>query len=166
MTRVEELVELLHLKPHPEGGFFRENYRSERNIPEDALPQGYGGTRNHSTAIYFLLPATTFSAWHRINQDEVWHHYEGGTIRIHMISVIGTYACVEVGPDLKKKQEFQVVIPGQTWFACEVLDQDYALAGCTVAPGFSFADFELPTRQQLLDRFPQHAEIITRLTHE
>lgn len=166
MSRVDELVELLRLKPHPEGGFYRENYRSERMVMADALPKGYGGARNHSTAIYFLLPATTFSAWHRINQDEIWHHYEGGVIRIHMISVLGTYARVDVGEDLAAGQEYQVIIPGQTWFACEVVEGDYVLAGCTVAPGFDFADFEMPSRAQMLEKFPEHKEVIERLTHK
>ncbi|MCE2495149.1 MAG: cupin domain-containing protein [Flavobacteriales bacterium] len=166
MSRIDELVEALKLKPHPEGGFFRENYRSERYIPQEALHKAYRGSRSQSTAIYFLLPKTSFSAWHRIHQDEIWHHYEGGVIRIHMISILGNYARVDVGKDLAAGQEYQVIIPGQTWFACEVVEGDYALAGCTVAPGFDFSDFQMPTRAEMLGKYSEHEEVITRLTRE
>lgn len=159
---MEQLIEKLGLQSHPEGGFFRETYRSsEKQVPPDSL--GIEADRNLSTAIYFMLTKGNFSAFHRIKQDEVWHHYLGGTIVIHSISPEGEYQKFSLGKDLEKGEKPQYVVPAGHWFASETLD-DYALAGCTVAPGFDFADFEMAERSQLLTLFPQHEEVIQRLT--
>ncbi len=165
MNSIEEIISGLNLKPHPEGGYFRETYRSDHYINEDSLTSKYKGKRNYSTCIYFLLTSDTFSAFHRIQQDEIWHFYSGSPIRLHMISEIGTHSECMIGNDFTNGQVPQLVVPGGYWFGAEVINSnDYSLVGCTVSPGFDFADFELPTRQELISLFPKSEKIITRLT--
>jgi len=156
---ITQLVAQLGLLPHPEGGFYAETYRSDTMIP---APQGM---RPASTAIYFLLTQGNFSAFHRIKSDECWHHYGGDAVHIHTISPQGHYACHLLGSLQQAGHRPQLVVPAGTWFGSEAIGPaGYALTGCTVAPGFDFADFELADRQQLTAVFPQHAAIIFRLT--
>ncbi len=167
MQTLKEIIQHLDLKPHPEGGYYRETYRSAGEIPESSLSSNYQGIRNYSTCIYFLLSSEDFSAFHRIQQEEIWHFYSGSPIRLHTISEKGNYSEYIIGNDLKKGQTPQLVVPGKHWFAAEVIEPDtYTLVGCTVAPGFDFKDFELSSRQKMLDLFPKHHKIIIRLTHE
>ncbi len=162
---MEEIISHLNLKPHPEGGYFRETYRSDNYINEDSLTSNYEGKRNYSTCIYFLLTSNIFSAFHRIQQDEIWHFYSGSPIRLHTISETGIHSEFIIGNDFAKEQVPQLVVTGGFWFGAEVINpNDYSLVGCTVAPGFDFADFELPTRQKLISLFPENEKIITRLT--
>jgi len=164
--KITQIVDLLDLKPHPEGGYYKETYRSKGFIDETSLGAMYTGNRNYSTCIYFLLTSENFSAFHRIHQDEVWHFYEGSTISLHTISPEGKHETVQIGNDLEKGEVPQYVVPGGCWFAAELeKDLTYALVGCTVSPGFDFSDFELISRQDLLDLFPQHEDIILTLTH-
>lgn len=161
-SEIEKLISILDLKPHPEGGFFKETYRSRENHkPPESLR--IEGDRSISTAIYFMLRKGNFSAFHRIKQDEVWHHYLGGTIVIHSISPEGKYRKFGLGKNLEEGEKPQHVVPGGYWFASETLDE-YALAGCTVAPGFDFADFEMAERGELILAFPEHEREILRLT--
>lgn len=162
---VEHIVKRLDLKPHPEGGYYRETYRSKGSIPKNVIPEDFSGNRNYSTCIYFLLTSGNFSAFHRIKQDEIWHFYDGAAIRLHMISPQGDYSSQLVGRNFEAGELPQFVVPAGYLFASEVAkDNSYALAGCTVAPGFDFDDFEMPSRDQLLNHYPQHSEVITRLT--
>lgn len=166
MNTQEQIIQQLNLQPHPEGGYFKETYRSVGEISEESLGTKYKGSRNHSTCIYFLLTSNSFSAFHRINQDEIWHFYDGSAILLHIISANGDYSNITIGRELANGQVPQFVVPGGYWFAAEVVDSDtYSLLGCTVAPGFSFEDFELPKRAALISKYPQHQKIITRLTH-
>lgn len=159
---VQSLIQKLNLQPHPEGGFFRETYRSTGS---EKLADPYHGTRNHSTCIYYLLTSDTYSAWHRIHQDEIWHFYQGSAILLHMILPNGKYSVTEIGHDLDRDQRPQFVVPGGVWFAAEVSEpNNYSLVGCTVAPGFDFQDFEIGERRTLVDAFPQHQNIIERLS--
>ena len=165
MSPIEEIVKELDLKPHPEGGYFKETYRSKGEIKEDSLHSGYGGKRNYSTCIYFLLTSETFSAFHKIKQDEIWHFYAGSPIQLHTISEAGDLSKFIIGTDLISGQTPQLIVPGDHWFAATVVnDNDYALVGCTVAPGFDFSDFVLADREELIHKFPQHQQIITQLT--
>lgn len=158
-------VTTLDLLPHPEGGYYRETYRSQSTIPHTGLAAGFSGERLVSTAIYFLLEAGNFSAFHRIRSDEMWHFYDGFPIGIHMISPDGEYRLMKIGNDPERGALFQGVVPAGWWFAAEVLDnQPYSLVGCTVAPGFDFADFEMAERAALIAEFPLHSAIIERLT--
>lgn len=160
------IIEKLGLTEHPEGGYFKEMYRSSDTIPQSALGEQYSGDRNVSTSIYFLLTSDKFSAFHKINQDEIWHFYKGGPLLLHIISSEGVYSAVTIGNDFNKGEVPQYVVKGGDWFAAEVIEKDsYTLVGCTVAPGFDFADFVLPERKELIALFPQHEKVITKLTH-
>lgn len=165
MEEVEEIILSLDLRPHPEGGYFKETYRSRGTLDPKCLGDAYSGLRNYATGIYYLLTAEVFSAFHNIRQDEIWHFYKGSPIQLHMISPNGNYSQVQIGSDFKKGEQPQFVVPGGYWFAAETFSNGvYGLVGCTVTPGFDFDDFVLADRQSLLSQFPQHSEIISRLT--
>ncbi len=137
-------VERLSLMPHPEGGFFREIYRSEDTFMLSSGPEGEPSPRSMSTAIYFLLCKGNHSRFHRLKSDEVWHHYDGAAVALHSITPEGDLKTVLLGKEEEMTVVPQIVMPKGTWFAAEVAnDGDYALVGCTVAPGFDFLDFEL-----------------------
>lgn len=161
----DQLIKLLNLQSHPEGGYFKETYRSDGTIPQKSLPNTYSGDRNYCTGIYFLLTSENFSAFHKINQDEMWHFYDGSALRIHIISNEGEYRSQLVGRDLANGELPQFVVKGGCWFASEVVEGgDFSFVGCTVAPGFDFEDFILASRQQLIESFPSHRDVIKRLT--
>lgn len=161
----EYWIEQLGLEPHPEGGYFCETYRAKEAIPEEGLPGRFTGARPFSTAIYFLLPAGQFSAFHRIQSDEMWHFYAGSALSLYIIDPTGRCERLKLGACPEQGQQFQLVAPAGCWFAASVdTPGTFALVGCTVAPGFDFADFELAERQALVEKYPQHAEIITQLT--
>lgn len=159
-----ELVTRLQLLRHPEGGWYRETYRAAEQIAGSALPERFGGDRALSTAIYFLLEPGDFSALHRIKADELWHYYGGSSVLVHRIDPDGSYHRLQLGPRLAAGEQFQLMVPAGCWFGAEPVGTGYALVGCTVAPGFDFTDFELAERAQLISCYPQHAELITRLT--
>lgn len=160
-------VERLGLEPHPEGGYFRQTYRSEVTIAREALPLGFGGGRPASTAIYFLLEGKNFSAFHRLRSDEMWHFYIGAAVSVHVIDTSGKYSSIMLGNDPEAGQVLQAVVPAGCWFASHVADwESFALVGCTVAPGFDFADFELGQRGALRVSYPECGDLIERLTRE
>ncbi len=168
--RKQYLIEKLKLQPHPEGGFFREQYRSGATFPVHEYDSGFTGPRAYATGIYYLLGASDFSAFHRIKSDEIWHHYEGRSLTIHMIHEDGLYEGLYLGPEIGRGEQFQHVVPARSWFAVTVnadpeSDADaYTLAGCTVAPGFDFDDFEMGDPYRLKNAFPEHADLIDKLT--
>ncbi len=143
-----ETIGRLGLVPHPEGGYYRETFRSLLTLD---LPDGR--RRAASTAIHYLLPPGARSAWHRVASDEVWHHYDGGTLRLHLLG-IGTMRLDRGNP--------QVVVPASVWQAAEP-ESEAVLCGCTVAPGFDFADFEMAGAETLLRDFPGDRDLILRL---
>ena len=158
-------IKKLELEPHPEGGYFRQTYRSGMTIARQALPEGFAGDRAASTAIYFLLEGKNFSAFHRLRSDEVWHFYAGSALAVHVIERSGKYTEIFLGDDAEAGQTFQAVVPAGCWFASHVADwKSWALAGCSVAPGFDFEDFEMAGREELVRLYPQHREVIERLT--
>lgn len=158
-----DLIAALGLARHPEGGWFRETYRAAEEIPAPALPPRFGGARAFSTAILFLLEAGDRSHLHRIRSDEVWHHHAGAALLLQVLHPDGRHEEVRLGPDPRSGDRYQAVVPAGCWFGAEPLGGPYALVGCTVAPGFDFADFTLGTRADLLDRFPQHRDLVHRL---
>jgi uncharacterized protein len=161
----ERLVEQLVLSRHPEGGWFRESYRCTESIPKEGLPQGFGGSRSVCTGIYFLLQRGEISALHRIKSDELWHFYAGTGLTIQVITRSGEHLELKLGRDLDAGESFQAMVPAGCWFGAEVSGAgEYALVGCTVAPGFDFADFEMGKRGELLRDFPDMEEVIVRLT--
>lgn len=160
-------VAYLRLRPHPEGGYFAETYRSQEMIGPGKVPGRFSGSRCFSTAIYYLLQGDDFSAFHRLRADEVWHFYAGGGLVLHAIDGHGRLATHHLGCDPALGQVPQVWVPWGTWLAARPLDRaSYALVGCTVAPGFEFEDFELARRDQLVRLFPRHRDLIVSLTRE
>ncbi|ADB41572.1 cupin domain-containing protein [Spirosoma linguale] len=158
-------VQTYNMQPHPEGGYFAETYRAAETIPQSALPERFGGDRAFSTAIYFLLESHHVSALHRIASDEVWHFYAGGALEIFVITPIGDLSVIRLGSNPAQGEVFQAVVPAGCWFGSKpATGVDFSLVGCTVAPGFDFADFEMADREQLLAEFPEHRAVIERLT--
>ena len=159
-------IEHLQMTTHVEGGAFKETYRSPGSIAREALPSGFGGNRPFGTAIYFLLQQGQFSALHRIVADEVWHFYEGDALEVVEITPAGVLHIHKLGRNPEAGENFQCVIPAGSWFGSRVSGNgEYALVGCTVAPGFDFADFELAESDSLSKLFPQHHQLIQELTY-
>jgi uncharacterized protein len=170
-------IEKLQLLAHPEGGYFRQTYRSDLTIAREALPSGFGGARAASTAIYFLLEEKDFSAFHRLRSDEMWHFYAGAPLTVHVLDGAGKYSSILLGSNAERGEVFQAVVKAECWFGA-VIEQTlhfsqnqgemghprFALVGCTVAPGFDFEEFELAKHHELVRLFPQHRELIERLT--
>lgn len=162
---IQNLIKRFDLQKHPEGGYFTETYRSEEEIPEVVLPDSFEGSRNYCTGIYFLLTSNTFSAFHRIQQDEMWHFYQGAPLIIHVIHPNGEYSKQVLGLNFEEGAVPQFTVLKKSWFAAEVNEPDsYSFVGCTVSPGFDFRDFELAERDLLCKQFHYHKEIISRLT--
>jgi uncharacterized protein len=160
----EYWISQLQLNPHPEGGFFKETYRSDGLIAAQGLPAQFGGERNFSTCIYFLLRSQDRSLFHRIKSDELWHFYAGTSLTLYVLSASGLKT-FKLGPDPQNKEAFQIVIPAGCWFGARVdLPNSYTLTGCTVAPGFDFQDFEFGNRKLLQQEFPECKDIIEQLT--
>lgn len=158
-------VEKYHMQAHPEGGYFAETYRSAETIPQDALPKRFEGERNFSTGIYFLLESHQFSALHRIQSDEMWHFYYGTPLNVYYIDHQGFVQTIKLGDNPENGEVFQAVVPAGVWFGSKPAQPNgYSLVGCTVAPGFSFADFEMASREKLMKQYPEHKEIINILT--
>jgi predicted cupin superfamily sugar epimerase len=144
----EETVRRLGLVPHPEGGFYRQTFRSPLRVQ---LPDGR--ERSASTAIHYLLPAGTWSAWHRVQADEVWHYYDGAPLQLFRLGM---------EPTRLDRRVPQAVVPAGVWQAATP-DGGATLCGCTVAPGFEFEDFELARLETLLAQYPDQETLIRRL---
>ena len=132
-----------------------------------ALPLFFQGDRPASTSIYFLLAKGDFSGFHRIASDELWHFYYGGPLLVYEIGHSGRLTTHRLGPDADAGEAFQTMVKAGSWFAsAPAPGSEYSLVGCTVAPGFDFAEFELADRKTLSDQFPEHAALIRRLTRK
>jgi predicted cupin superfamily sugar epimerase len=159
----EYWIRTLHLQPHPEGGFFAETWRSHLRIPRTSLPEIFTGDRSMGTAIYYLLTPGSFSHLHRLRTDEIWHHYDGGVLQISVLQQDGSMKQYMLGKAAGATP--QLVIPAGVWFGAKPLfPGEYVLAGCTMAPGFDFDDFEMGSRDMLLREYPDHAAVILDLT--
>lgn len=158
-------IAALGLQAHPEGGFFRETYRSDQTMEVAGADAGTVVRRNVCTGIYFLLEQSNFSAFHRIKSDEMWHFYAGQALEVLELTTTGELRCTRLGPDILQGDVPQYVVPANTWFAARVAAAGaFALVGCTVAPGFDFADFCLAQREALSASFPRHSRLIAELT--
>ena len=163
--KVQQLISFYNLLPHPEGGFYRQTYKSSMSIDGQFLSNDFDGARAASTAIYFLLNETNFSAFHRIKSDELWHFYAGDALNIYVIDVDGNIEIIRLGNNYINGESFQAVVKAGSWFAsAPVNNKSHSFVGCTVAPGFDFQDFELAERDKLIALFPQHKSIITSFT--
>ena len=156
MTSIESIIEKLHLQPHPEGGYYKETYRSIDTCLDDS--------RNLQTAIYFLLTSDNVSHFHRIKSDEIWYFHAGSPLIVHTLTEKGHTKHL-VGNDLLAGQTPQLLVPKDTIFGSSVLEKDsYSLVSCSVAPGFDFADFELFSKEELMQDYATFEEIIDLLT--
>ena len=160
-----EVVDKLGLIPHPEGGYFAEVFRAPVSVRHPGVPTGEDAERCAGSLIYFLLEKGNFSAFHRVRwTDEIWHYYCGGAVELHTIDHNGAHRVSRIHGALEHGEPV-CVVPAGCWQAARLADESpWALCGCTVAPGFEFADFEMPRRARLLELFPQHARIIGDLT--
>jgi len=168
IARAADWIKALGLLPHPEGGYFRETYRSQDVVPAAGLPERFGSPRALATGIYYLLEAGDYSAFHRIKADEMLHFYAGHSLEVHMVGDHG-HSVVVLGSDISRGDTLQFTVPAGTWFAMAPrAGGEYSLIGCTVSPGFDFADFELASEgdlrgacpgegEELLARFPSRA---------
>ncbi|MCX7709041.1 MAG: cupin domain-containing protein [Clostridia bacterium] len=155
----------LGLAQHPEGGYYRELYKCSEIIEKDDLQGDYDGDRNLASSIYFLLPSNEVSHFHRLKSDELWYFHAGSSLTVYVIDLNGKLLEMKLGLDLEKGEQPQVIIPRGCIFGAVVNEEDsFSLVGCVVSPGFDFRDFELLSRAQLLKEYPQHEEIINRLT--
>lgn len=162
---VQQLIQRFQLKPHPEGGYYQETYRSLEQLVQAALPARFSGNRFFSSAIYFLLEQGNFSAFHRIQSDECWHFYAGHTLWVHVLYSDGRLTTIALGNE--EETVYQFVVPAGCWFASETAPGgEFSLVGCTVAPAFDFADFELAKAHELIEKFPEHHELISRLCRQ
>lgn len=148
----QTIIDKLGLTPHPEGGFYKETYRSKLSINN---LDSFSGHRSCSTGIYFLISLGSRSHLHRIKSDEMWHFYLGSPLRIFMVDSEGNSSEQILGVDLENGEIFQFTVPAGTWFGAEVADGgEYSLVGCTVSPGFDFDDFEMADKKSMTRQFP------------
>lgn len=160
-VEVLQLVKELELLAHPEGGYYKEVYRSDQSF----IPAEIGSSRCYATSILFLLGAKDVSHFHSIKSDEIWYYHAGDPCLIHVLLPNGKLLTHALGSDIQKGQVLQVMVPAGAIFASESSGV-YSLVGCMVAPGFDFQDFNLFTTFQLVDQYPQHRELIKKFTKE
>jgi uncharacterized protein len=159
------LISNLHLAPHPEGGFYRETYRSAEVIPKEGLPQRYNGEHPFGTAIYYLLAPDSCSKIHRVKSDEIFHFYLGDPVLMLELFPDGSSCTTVLGQDLEHGEQLQHIVHAGTWQGSMLIEGGrFALLGTTVSPAFVFDDFELGKRDHLLALYAEQAQLITRLT--
>jgi hypothetical protein len=167
MLTAPQLIQQYSLLPHPEGGYYKETYRSAESIPVNGLPARFTGSRNFATGIYFLLEQGNFSGFHKIKSDEGWHFYAGGPLHVYTLHFDGSLETTVLGNNLAAGQTFQHVVPANCWFASRPAPgTDFSFVGCTVSPGFDFADFELAKAHELTLQYPQHETLIRSLCRQ
>lgn len=156
---IQNLIDRLQLQPHIEGGYYRETYRSGEKVVNLK-----GESRDLTTLIYFLLPSRTFSQFHRIASDEIWLYQQGAPVAIHFLLEDGNHRTEILGSDSGNGHQLQVIVPANTLFGAEVLgDNTFALAACMVSPGFDFSDFQLYSKDALMELYPRQHKIIAHL---
>ena len=153
------LVTALDLQPHPEGGFYREVFRSGLQVPF------HGASRSAGTSIYYLLAQGAYSAWHRIDADEAWYFHAGGPLALHVLTAAGDLVTHRLGdPRRHAGAVFQTVVTAGCWFAAEPAEPDgYTLVGCAVSPGFEFTGFQLATGPDLEAAIRRYGDVVRRL---
>lgn len=169
---MHEYIELLKMEKHIEGGYFSVAYRSTDKVkplhPRYRSSKGQelsdSVQRNAGSSIYYLLEKNDFAAWHRIRSDEIWHYYDGSSVNIHILTEAGEIETRALGnPCRHPGAAFQVVLPAGCWFAAELQNQEeFALMGCTVSPGFEYYDWELADKEKLAAEFPELPEFAKR----
>lgn len=164
MNTADYFIKNLNMTPHPEGGFYKEIYESEENITSNDLKVEFEGSRILWTSIYFLLRDGEVSNFHRLKSDEMWYYHSGSPLTIYMISPEGEFFTEQLGLDIENGEKPQILVPKNYIFGSAMNNKGYALVGCMVSPGFEFKDFELFKRSELIEKYPQHQQIILKLT--
>lgn len=150
-------INRLKLQHHPEGGFYKEIYRSDESVDHGGI------MKSTATSIYYLLDSETKSFCHRLKSDELWYHHQGASVALYMIDESGNWSLQTCGPN--EDESLTVLIPKNVWFGARVIDPDsFTLVSCVVSPGFEFSDFEMIDRNELIEMFPQHKEQILQYT--
>ena len=151
-------VKHLQLHSHPEGGFYKEVYRSAKQVMRNPP----GGLKAACTSIYYLISEADFSGFHRIESDELWYFHKGGPLHVYVIDVNGGLTTHELSD--KVTGDLQIVVEAGQWFAAELPSREgYALVSCAVAPGFDFSEFKMAKKADMAQQYPQHTALINRL---
>ncbi|MGE7118855.1 cupin domain-containing protein [Peribacillus sp. NPDC046944] len=167
MNDANYYVTKLGMEPHPEGGFYKRTFESEERTSDQELSVEFEGKRKLYTSIFFLLGSNDISHLHRLKSDELWYYHAGSPLTIHVIDEKGDYKERKLGINLDEGEIPQVLVPKNSIFGSSVMDEDtFSLVGCMVSPGFEFQDFELFTQEELLSKYPQHRDVITKLAYE
>jgi predicted cupin superfamily sugar epimerase len=167
MDQIQTLITKLGLTPHPEGGYFKSTFESEERISDQELSVNFVEKRKLFTSIYFLLTSDDVSHFHRLKSDELWYFHAGSPLTVHVIHENGEYEEIKIGMNLENGEVPQYLVPKNSIFGSSVMEKDtFSLVGCMVSPGFEFNDFELFTQNELLEKYPQHKEIIMKLAYE
>ncbi|MFJ8063520.1 cupin domain-containing protein [Psychrobacillus sp. NPDC096426] len=154
-------IQHLNLEPHPEGGYFKSTHASEETL------DAFGATRKQYTSIYFLLGEGDISHFHRLKSDELWYFHGGSSLIVHVIDEEGSYVEHKLGLDIENGESPQVLVPRNSIFGSSVVNNGaFSLVGCMVSPGFDFEDFELFTQSELLEKYPEHEQIIRKMAYE
>lgn len=162
ITEVENIIRKLGLKPHPEGGYYREDYRSDYSVASKKHDEEI---RNAGTSIYYLLDEDHYSAWHQVKSDETWHYYAGAPIVLYVINSEGTLSTHRIGHVIQHDLPSQITIRANQWFAAKpIVNDSFTLVGCTVYPGFDFKDFRLANITELKQLYPAHAALFDRFS--
>ncbi|MEM1244614.1 MAG: cupin domain-containing protein [Pseudomonadota bacterium] len=161
MNTVKTLINKLELIPHPEGGYYKQTFISDISVQLDDKR-----TRKINTAIYYLLESDDFSCWHRLKSNEIWHYYSGSSLTIYEINARGELSHILLGNPMQHEGALpQHIIWPNTWFAARVNQLNtFSLVGCTVSPGFDFADFTIGSKEEMLAQFPKHEKTICQLS--
>jgi uncharacterized protein len=163
MNTAEYWIQNLGLKPHPEGGFFKEMFRSSISVNKDDLPKGYKSSRRLTTSIFYLLRSEDISRLHRLRSDEIWYFHYGSAVRIIYIDREGKKHTKLLGPNFEKAEYFYMHIPAGNIFAAEVVETNsFSVFSCVVSPGFEFDDFEMFEKEDLIQAYPKHADFIEK----
>jgi predicted cupin superfamily sugar epimerase len=161
----EVWVQELGMTAHPEGGFYKEVYRSKDTLSTGQLPERYPSARALGTSIFYLLRQGERSVFHRLISDELWYYHSGGPLEIIEITPEGQLIATRLGPNILAGEVLQHCVPKGHWFGARPLkNTEYSLLGCVVFPGFEFEDFELAEQQTLVSQYPQHRTVIEQLT--
>lgn len=156
LNTADTLIKKLNLIPHAEGGYFRRYYQSNQYITKEDNTK-----RRAGSAIYYLLKKGQFSAWHSISSDEIWHYYKGGLLEIYEIKKDGSLICHKLGDSIiYNDASYSAVIESGSIFAARLIDGEYILTGCSLHPEFSYDDFILYKKEEMLLKYPNHASII------
>lgn len=162
--KIQYWIDHLQLIPHPEGGYYRENYRSNLSFPAEIFGLSSSGERQLATSIYFLLTHGNHSRFHRLAFDELWYFHDGDPISVHTLIPEKGLVTHTLGLNPDQNQSLTCLIPALTIFGAEVSQpQGFSLVSCVVNPGFDFQDFELLTASDLLEAFPHEKQIIEKL---